>query len=182
MSDNGVHASLVPLSDSKTIQYIETQNGSDFFNEVNKLKFGKSDMIDKALTVAYTGLIRPDHGERLGAPQVLVLLTDGVHKKDGSKAASIAHAIAPFHEAGIKVVVAGVATYSNRKKLEKLVDSANNLFIAQNLDSLSSNEFTNIVAAAACQPGKTFRQCHSLKLFGDQDLVGKTIVQVLLAE
>ena len=156
ISDSGVHVNIVPLQakDLERIQYVETRNGSEFTDVVNGLQFlAKSNRIDKALAVAYNGLISPRRGERFGAPQVLVLLTDGLHDDNGSLQTSLAQAVSPFHEAGIKIVVVGVRSHEKRKDLEKLVAAKEDLFVAENLDALVSDRFTNLVAAAACQPG-----------------------------
>lgn len=156
VSDIGVRLSIVPLrvSTSKQIQYIETRNGTDFFDTVNNLRFlDKSKKIDEALSVAYNGLISPSHGKRFDAPQTLILLTDGIHDEDDTKKASLSHAISPFHEAGIKIVVAGVTSNAKRADLEKLTKAKESTFVAENMDALVSDRFTNLVAAAACQSG-----------------------------
>ena len=154
--DTGVHLSIVPLrvGTSGHVRYIHTNNGTDFFKAVNNLRFlGKSKKIDEALSVAYNGLISPSRGRRFDAPQTLILLTDGINNEDGTKKASLSHAVSPFHETGIKVVVAAVASNAKRTDLEKLVKAKEDIFVAENLDGLVSDEFTNLVAAAACQPG-----------------------------
>ena len=157
VSDSGVHLNLVPVTSdsSKPVKYIETKNASDFFKFVDGLKFlGGSERIDEALKAAYNGLFRPSHEERLNVPQVLVLLTDGVHEENGNKDASLSHAVLPFLEASIKIIVVGVNARSGRKDLETLVKNSNDLFMVDSLDTLVSNRFINSVAAAACQPGK----------------------------
>lgn len=157
ISDTGVHISLVSLNSnvSKPVQFIETQTASDFLRLIDDLKFfGKSKRIDEALRVAYNGLVSPNHDVKADTPQVLVILTDGIHVEHGSKQESLSHAVLPFHEAGIKIVVAGVLSTSKVKDFDNIVKSPNDLILVDDLDSLVTNRVTNQVAAAACQPGK----------------------------
>ena len=155
--EGGSHAGIVLFSSDSEVamKFSESNNASEFSRAVDKLPMlgGRTRRMDKALKMAFDRLFTPEYGMRVDVPQVLVLLTDGGQTQEAG-AVALSQAVAPFHEANVKVLVVGIGSDVKRDELRSIVKSDKDLYMAGDFERLISKDFSKSVSKAVCVEGR----------------------------
>lgn len=141
---------LMAFSDISTlfVDFVDFEQMTidDFQTIADELPFyrGRS-RIDLALQASSKDLF-PE--KRNGVPQVMVLVSDGRQSKDPGYTPLI-RAVKPLQDQGVKILAIGFGDRVNRKDLEILTGSVNNIFAAK--DNRDINKLQEEVASKVCK-------------------------------
>ena len=153
LSQGGTRAGVVTFSFSAehSIKLNDHYNVSSFKDSVDAIPLmGRTTRIDRALQLAYDQMFTIRNGGRIGAPKVLILLTDGSQtaSADAEDPAEIASDI---RASGIRLIVVGIGEGVDKQELLKIGDGRDNVYTAESFDQLIEGDFIKSITTKSCK-------------------------------
>ena len=143
LNKDGLHAGVIVFSQSSSVE-IKLNDYYDlnaFMTAVQKLKQECSvTRIDKGLKQSYDLLLSKSYGARDGVPKVLFILLDGRQTQQGNYIEPSV-AAKPIQNAGVLMKAIGIGNEIDRKELESIAGSIDNVYLIKNYKKLGEKNF-----------------------------------------